>query len=100
MTPNLGQGSGCAMMNALALAVYLSTEKDIPVCLKNWETAERPLTEHTQRWSDLYGRVTTWPSVLRSTAFNALGKVGWLRRRYQRTANHIPTGCKTMGGLR
>jgi hypothetical protein len=33
---------------------------------------------------------------MRSLAFNAIGKVKWLRSRYQRTANHIPTGYKPM----
>ncbi len=94
MSPNLGQGSGCAMMNALALAAALEEVPDLPRALELWERRERPLTEHTQRWSTLYGRVTTWPEQLRSLAFNALGNIGWLRRRYQRTANHIPTGYR------
>jgi 2-polyprenyl-6-methoxyphenol hydroxylase-like FAD-dependent oxidoreductase len=94
MSPNLGQGSGCAMMNALALAAALEEVPDLPQALELWERRERPLTEHTQRWSTLYGRVTNWPEQLRSLAFNALGNIGWLRRRYQRTANHIPTGYR------
>ena len=94
MTPNLGQGSGCAMMNALALAAALDEADSIEAGLELWERRERPLTEHTQRWSALYGRVTTWPEQARSLAFKALGKVGWMRRQYQRTANHIPTGYK------
>ena len=42
----------------------------------------------------LYGRVTTWPEWARSLAFNVLGGIGWVRRRYQLTANHIPTGYR------
>lgn len=95
MSPNLGQGSGCAMMNALALAVTLEQAPDVAQALELWERRERPLTEHTQRWSTIYGAVTTWPEQLRSLAFNALGNIGWLRRRYQRTANHIPTGYRS-----
>jgi 2-polyprenyl-6-methoxyphenol hydroxylase-like FAD-dependent oxidoreductase len=95
MSPNLGQGSGCAMMNALGLAAALEEAPDIPRALELWERRERPLTEHTQRWSALYGQVTNWPAQLRSLAFNALGNIGWLRRRYQRTANHIPTGYRS-----
>ncbi len=95
MSPNLGQGSGCAMMNALALAAALEEQPDLPRALELWERRERPLTEHTQRWSTLYGHVTHWPEQLRSLAFNALGNIGWLRRRYQRTANHIPTGYRS-----
>jgi 2-polyprenyl-6-methoxyphenol hydroxylase-like FAD-dependent oxidoreductase len=96
MSPNLGQGSGCAMMNALALAAALEEQSDLPRGLELWERRERPLTEHTQRWSTLYGHVTHWPEQLRSLAFNALGNIGWLRRRYQRTANHIPTGYRSV----
>ena len=98
MSPNLGQGSGCAMMNALALAAALDEAPDLPRALDLWERRERPLTEHTQRWSTLYGHVTNWPEQLRSLAFNALGSIGWLRRRYQRTANHIPTGYRSAKG--
>jgi 2-polyprenyl-6-methoxyphenol hydroxylase-like FAD-dependent oxidoreductase len=95
MPPNLGQGSGCAMMNALALAVALEEASGIEDALLLWERRERPLTEHTQRWSTIYGRVTTWPEQLRSVAFKSLGNIGWLRRRYQRTANHMPTGYRS-----
>ena len=98
MAPNLGQGSGCAMMNALALAVVLDDHDDVEQALSSWEARERPLTEHTQRWSMLYGRVTTWPGWARSLAFNGLGGIGWVRRRYQRTANHIPTGYRAEAG--
>jgi len=98
MAPNLGQGSGCAMMNALALAVALDDHDDVEQALSSWEAKERPLTEHTQRWSMLYGRVTTWPGWARSLAFNGLGGIGWVRRRYQRTANHIPTGYRAEAG--
>jgi 2-polyprenyl-6-methoxyphenol hydroxylase-like FAD-dependent oxidoreductase len=97
MPPNLGQGAGCAMMNALALAVALDETGDVPAALSAWEERERPLTEHTQRWSEIYGRLTTWPEQMRSLAFHALGRVKWLRRRYQRTANHVPTGYRPPG---
>lgn len=92
MPPNLGQGSGCAMMNALALAVALDESSNIEDALTYWEQRERALIEHTQTWSMRYGRVTTWPSWARSAAFKAMGNIVWVRSRYQRTANHIPTG--------
>ena len=63
--------------------------------LSAWEARERPLTEHTQRWSEIYGSLTTWPELARSLAFQALGRVKWLRSRYQRTANHLPTGYRS-----
>lgn len=93
MPPNLGQGGGCAMMNALALAVALDERSEVPQALDHWETRERPLTEHTQRWSRLYSHTTTMPEALRSLVFAATGRIGWLRGQLQRTANHTPTGC-------
>jgi len=74
--------------------VALHEHADIEHALEAWERRERPLTEHTQKWSMLYGRVTIWPEWARSLAFNVLGGIGWVRRRYQRTANHIPTGYR------
>src|ERR1700744_4748980 len=51
LPPNIGQGGGCAMMNALSLAVYLDREPDTQTALQIWERNERALTEHTQRIS-------------------------------------------------
>src|SRR6266481_5826161 len=63
--PNIGQGAGCAMMNALSLAVFLDRGDDIAAQLGAWERTERPLTNHTQRISRLYGMPTFWPPRLR-----------------------------------
>jgi len=49
MPPTLGQGAGCAMMNALSLAVMVGDADDIPAALKVWEERERWLTDDTQR---------------------------------------------------
>ncbi|WP_178133339.1 FAD-dependent oxidoreductase [Vineibacter terrae] len=48
MPPTLAQGAGCAMMNALSLAVAVSDADDIDAALRRWEARERPLTDHTQ----------------------------------------------------
>lgn len=87
MPPDLGQGAGCAMMNALSLAVHAPD-------LNAWEAKERPLTEHTQRWAAIYGAAANLPGPLRTLAFGAMGRVKWLHNQYQRTARHIPTGYK------
>ena len=94
MPPNLGQGGGCAMMNALSLATELADATSVEDALGRWERRERPLTEHTQKWSRMYSATTLWPPWLRSAAFAATGRIGWLRTRYQRTANHIPQGVQ------
>lgn len=93
LPPNLGQGAGCSMMNALSLAVHLDSADDIPSALVAWEHRERPLTEHTQRMSVLFGRPTTWPAPLRRLFFYAAGNSRWLTEQRTRTARHVPTGA-------
>ena len=90
--PNIGQGAGCAMMNALSLAVFLERLQDVPSALAAWEGAERPLTNHTQRISLLYGMPTFWPPKLRTLFYAIAGRSRWLTQQRTRTARHIPTG--------
>ena len=92
LPPNIGQGGGCAMMNALSLAVYLERETDIAAALQTWERNERPITEHTQRVSYWLGLPTTWPPVLRAAALGFAGRSKWLAAQRTRTALHRPTG--------
>jgi 2-polyprenyl-6-methoxyphenol hydroxylase-like FAD-dependent oxidoreductase len=92
LPPNIGQGGGCAMMNALSLAVYLERENDVAAGLEKWEHHERPLTEHTQRISYFLGLPTTWPPALRSIVLGLAGRSKWLVRQRTRTALHRPTG--------
>ncbi len=49
MPPTLAQGAGCAMMNALGVAVALDEGGTVEDGLRLWEARERPLTDHTQR---------------------------------------------------
>jgi len=92
LPPNIGQGGGCAMMNALSLAVYLDREPDVPTALETWERNERPLTVHTQRISYWLGLPTTWPPKLRTLTLGIAGRSKWLVRQRTRTALHRPTG--------
>jgi 2-polyprenyl-6-methoxyphenol hydroxylase-like FAD-dependent oxidoreductase len=92
LPPNIGQGGGCAMMNALSLAVWLDRERDVPTALKTWERNERAITEHTQRISWLLGLPTTWPPAIRAKALALAGKSEWLVRQRTKTALHHPTG--------
>ncbi len=94
LPPNIGQGGGCAMMNALSLAVHLDRHDDLAAALAAWERRERPLTEHTQRISVFLGWPTTWPPVLRRMFFAAAGRSKWLTRQRTRTALHRPTGTR------
>ncbi len=94
LPPNIGQGAGCAMMNALSLAVHLDRSADISSALQAWETHERPITEHTQRVSVLLGVPTAWPPFLRNLTFRLAGKSKWLVRQRIKTALHRPTGTR------
>lgn len=93
MPPDLGQGGGTAMMNALGLAYALDAEPDLERGLKRWEERERPITEHTQRWATWYNHTTLWPERLRTWAFKRVGGSPYLRGQVQRTAQHTPSGC-------
>src|SRR5260370_7262920 len=65
LPPNIGQGGGCAMMNALSLAVHLERDADVPAALAAWEKNERPITEHPHRISYLPPLPTPCPPLLR-----------------------------------
>jgi 2-polyprenyl-6-methoxyphenol hydroxylase-like FAD-dependent oxidoreductase len=92
LPPNIGQGGGCAMMNALSLAVWLDREREIPAALAAWEKNERAITEHTQRVSLMLGWPTTWPPAIRARTLQLAGKWKWLIRQRTKTALHRPTG--------
>jgi len=92
LPPNIGQGAGCAMMNALSLAVFLDRAADVPAQLQAWERAERPLTDHSQRISRLYGMPTFWPAPARRLFYAVAARSRWLTEQRTRTARHIPTG--------
>jgi 2-polyprenyl-6-methoxyphenol hydroxylase-like FAD-dependent oxidoreductase len=92
LPPNIGQGGGCAMMNALSLAVHLDRESDVPAALAAWERQERPITDHTQKISVLLGLPTTWPPPLRAVTLALAGRSKWLTRQRTRTALHRPAG--------
>lgn len=92
LPPNIGQGAGCAMMNALALSVFLDRYPQTEDALVAWERHERPITNHTQRVSLLLSLPTTWPTPLRRGFFQLAGRSKWLIRQRTRTASHVPTG--------
>ena len=93
--PNLGQGGGMAMQNALGLAVAMERARsadDIPGILVDWERRERPLTEHCQRWSMLYSELTTWPDELRHAVMHSASHTPWIVEQLRKAANSHPTG--------
>ncbi|GAA4330283.1 NAD(P)/FAD-dependent oxidoreductase [Pigmentiphaga soli] len=94
--PNLGQGAGMAMQNALALAAMLRpviSRDRIPDALQAWEMSERPLVEHCQKWSELYGEVISMPEAQRRATFRAAATNEWIRAQIFRAAHHHPLGA-------
>ena len=92
MAPNLGQGGGCGMMNGLSLAVLLDRFENVGAALAAWERSERPLTDHTQRFSTLYGIPAKLPPRLKTWVYDRAHKWQWIERQRLRTASHIPLG--------
>jgi 2-polyprenyl-6-methoxyphenol hydroxylase-like FAD-dependent oxidoreductase len=93
MPPYLAQGAGHAMMNALGLAAALQDEPAIETALINWERRERPLTEHTQLWTRIYGATMFLPKPMKTISI-LIEKLPWIAAQYVRAANHVPTGCE------
>lgn len=80
MTPSLAQGAGCAMMNALGLAVSVADAGDIDAALAAWEKVERPVTDRCQQRSKML------------TDQRILSRGEWMTDELLETARHIPTG--------
>ena len=96
MPPNLGQSANMAFSNAMALAKTVHDGGDVGASLRRWETLQRPLTDHVQRWSYLYGHVLgSWPvglERLRSDLVRLLAKSEWFAEGLARPAHHVPAG--------
>ena len=93
MPPYLAQGAGHAMMNALGLAEALASGVAIEAALREWERRERPLTEHTQLWTRIYGATMFLPKPLKKISI-LVEKIPWVAAQYLRAANHVPTGTR------
>ncbi len=63
-TPNLGQGGGMAIEDALVLAKCLSTEKTIENALQRYEKRRNSRTKHIQQRSRLMGTIAQWENSL------------------------------------
>jgi 2-polyprenyl-6-methoxyphenol hydroxylase-like FAD-dependent oxidoreductase len=96
--PNLGQGANLTFQNALSLAEYLDRGTAVEASLVAWEKGERPLTDHVQKWTEIYGRVASaWPdrlAVRRSQFLEAATKIPWVDRQLNKAARHIPVGAR------
>jgi len=84
--PNLGQGAGLALANAVALAACLDEAGTVQEGLARWEARWMPVARMVQQWSYWYGVLAyRWPPPLRRarlSALRALTSFGPTRRRY------------------
>jgi 2-polyprenyl-6-methoxyphenol hydroxylase-like FAD-dependent oxidoreductase len=95
--PNLGQGGGMAMQSGLALGAFMdgvSDPRDIPDRLAAWERSERPLMEHCQKWSRLYGEISFLPDDVRERAVKHAMADPWVREQMSKAARSVPTGSR------
>jgi 2-polyprenyl-6-methoxyphenol hydroxylase-like FAD-dependent oxidoreductase len=96
MPPNLGQAANMAFTNAMALAMAVTEGRDVPGSLEAWERKQRPLSDHVQWWSYIYGLVVgCWPNSLlplRSDLVRFLAKTEWFEHGLNRGARTVPDG--------
>jgi 2-methyl-3-hydroxypyridine 5-carboxylic acid dioxygenase len=88
MPPTLGQGAGCALMNALSLAEMVAEAPRIDDALLAWERNERPLTDHTQQIAARYA----------ATHAGRDGTSKWDDAAL-RAARHVPLGAHATTGV-
>jgi 2-polyprenyl-6-methoxyphenol hydroxylase-like FAD-dependent oxidoreductase len=102
MSPQLGQGACVGMTNAVGLGQALDAYDDVPTALEAWERSERPVTDATQRYSRVYGKVgVTWTDTLldlRSACVWTLGRWTYLQRKMNAAAHHFPAIGAADGG--
>lgn len=100
MPPNLGQSANMAFTNAMALAQKVTEGREVPDALVLWEKEHRPLTDHVQWWSYLYGYVLgKWPRgfvSLRSDILRAISRTEWFDEGLNRGARTYPAGYGKM----
>jgi hypothetical protein len=58
--------------------------------LEAWEEAVRPLTDHCQKWSTLYGEVAHLPDDVRSRVFRGAGDDEWISSQILRASMTPP----------
>lgn len=96
MPPNLGQAANTAFINVMALASMLTSSDDVATALPQWEKTQRPISDHVQWFSYIYGFVLgRWPTSLenlRSDAVAALSKTHWFEEAINRGARYVPMG--------
>jgi 2-polyprenyl-6-methoxyphenol hydroxylase-like FAD-dependent oxidoreductase len=97
MPPNLGQAANTAFINAMALAAAVDESRDVDTALLGWQARQRPLTDHVQWWSYLYGFVLgRCPRPLepaRAGLLRSLSRTRPFDRGLNKGARNVPIGA-------
>ena len=85
-------------MDAVGIMSREKGESEYFVMIVAWERRERPLTEHTQRWTRIYGNTIFLPRPLKRVSIAAERLIPWIGRQYLHAAHVVPTGCAHLAG--
>jgi 2-polyprenyl-6-methoxyphenol hydroxylase-like FAD-dependent oxidoreductase len=96
MPPGLGQGCGMGIANALALANLIGERGPSHETLVDWERRNRPITEHTQLWSDISWPKSRWPIWGVKAFYDFPLWHEWVRNQRTRTARFVPYGAESV----
>lgn len=96
MPPGLGQGCGMGLVNGLALANLVAQKGPSESTLDEWERRNRPITEHTQLWSDISWPKSRWPLWGVKLFYDFPLWQGWVRDQRSRTARFVPYGSESL----
>lgn len=72
ITPDLGQGAGLALEDAVTLAGLAAHEPDLRSALAGYDRARRPRTQRLVRASALSGRIGQWSNPVAAFVRNGL----------------------------
>lgn len=96
MPPGLGQGCGMGIVNGLALANLVAERGPSGETLAHWESVNRPITEHTQLWSNISWPKSRWPLWGVKLFYDFPLWQQWVRTQRSRTALFRPYGTETL----
>ncbi|MGE0873536.1 MAG: FAD-dependent oxidoreductase [Burkholderiales bacterium] len=96
MPPGLGQGCGMGIVNGLTLANLVADKGPGEATLAEWEARNRPITEHTQLWSDISWPKSRWPLWGVKVFYDFPLWQGWVRDQRSRTARFVPYGTEKL----
>jgi len=96
MVPGLGQGCGMGIANGLALANLVIDKGASEPTLDEWERLNRPITEHTQLWSNISWPKSRWPLWGVKAFYQFPLWHSWVRDQRTRTARFKPYGTENL----